>query len=221
MIGKEIHTKAFRDTKDFYLEVKPQSVVSPRLMGFAKKHAGQRILDLGCGTGGYAQALNQAGYRCTGIDVNDAYLAVAASLGVEVYPYTSPLPFADGAFETTLLFEVLEHVDDPAALLAEAKRVSRKNVLVTVPACDHTGELMGAGVIYEHFLEKDHINFFTQRSLEAAMRPHFTSVSITTGDELAPHRLFGKGVVRYALTALYKMQMLRALPTRLYAVGAV
>ena len=35
------------------------------------------------------------------------------------------LPFTDGSFDLVCLLEVLEHVDDPAAVLAEARRVCR------------------------------------------------------------------------------------------------
>jgi len=43
------------------------------------------------------------------------------------------LPFRDGAFELVLALEVLEHLPDPEAGLAELVRVSRRHVLVSVP----------------------------------------------------------------------------------------
>ena len=40
------------------------------------------------------------------------------------------LPYADGSFDTVMLVDVLHHDDDPAALLAEAQRVSRGIVVL-------------------------------------------------------------------------------------------
>jgi ubiquinone/menaquinone biosynthesis C-methylase UbiE len=43
------------------------------------------------------------------------------------------LPFADGAFDTVLLPEVLEHLHEPVAALAEAARVARRRVVASLP----------------------------------------------------------------------------------------
>src|SRR5262245_25367299 len=100
---------------------------------FAAEHAGPRILDLGCGYGAYSMALTQRGFACVGSDINLDYLQEAASSGLPVAAVDSCLPFADGSFDTVLLFEVIEHVSGAHDLLKEAFRVARKNVLVTVP----------------------------------------------------------------------------------------
>jgi SAM-dependent methyltransferase len=43
------------------------------------------------------------------------------------------LPFADGSFDTVILAEVLEHVDNPGLLIAEATRVARERVITSYP----------------------------------------------------------------------------------------
>ena len=43
------------------------------------------------------------------------------------------LPFEDGEFDLVLALEVLEHLEDPAAAVAEMRRVSARAVAVTVP----------------------------------------------------------------------------------------
>jgi len=99
------------------------------------------ILDVGCGEGVLAAAwARRPGVgRVVGVDVEDARLRAAwaapAPPGLELraIPPAPPLPFDDGAFDLVAAVEVLEHVADPDALLAELARVARRHVLVSVP----------------------------------------------------------------------------------------
>ena len=71
----------------------------------------------------------------TGLDLPDPALAspwrAGASSGCSVTSRASPSP--SGAFDLVLAIEVLEHVPDPAAGLAELARVSRGDLVVSVP----------------------------------------------------------------------------------------
>jgi SAM-dependent methyltransferase len=82
-------------------------------------------LDAGAGTGAYARRLEQP---TTWFDTGPVEAG-----GVRAT--TSTMPFAAGSIGTVLIRDVLEHVDDAAAL-AEAHRVLRPggHLLVTVPA---------------------------------------------------------------------------------------
>jgi len=54
-----------------------------------------------------------------------------------VVPYDGrTLPFADSAFDTVIVVDVLHHADDPARLLGEAARVTRGPILIK----DHTSD---------------------------------------------------------------------------------
>jgi len=88
------------------------------------------------------------------------------------------LKFPDDSFDTILLFEVLEHVNDPYMVLKESKRVARKNILITVPNCAQFNELRDSGLTYEHMLEKDHVNFFTKLNLENLISKEFKSFKV-------------------------------------------
>ena len=71
------------------------------------------------------------------------------------------------------LLEVLEHLEDPAALLREARRVARRNVLVTTPNC--TQSFGRVPVEFSHMLDVDHRQFFTQDSMTALLDEVFGS----------------------------------------------
>jgi 2-polyprenyl-6-hydroxyphenyl methylase/3-demethylubiquinone-9 3-methyltransferase len=86
---------------------------------------GGSLLDVGCG-GGLLAPHVPAGYRHVGVDLSESALAVAAAHGVEpVRADASALPFADGSFDVVVAGEVLEHVPDFRAVVAEALRVLR------------------------------------------------------------------------------------------------
>ena len=93
---------------------------------------GADVLDLGCFNGGRSVAWSER-YRLahlSGVDVAQVY-ADAASLFAETKDvaadfrvgYAESLPFSDGRFDAVLSFDVLEHVQDVAATLAECHRV--------------------------------------------------------------------------------------------------
>jgi 2-polyprenyl-6-hydroxyphenyl methylase/3-demethylubiquinone-9 3-methyltransferase len=98
--------------------------------------AGRDVLDLGCAGGFMAEALAERGARTTGIDpAADAIAAAqahAASHGRAIrydVGVGEALPYPDGAFDAVVCVDVLEHVRDLAAVLAEVARVLRPDGL--------------------------------------------------------------------------------------------
>jgi SAM-dependent methyltransferase len=109
--------------------------------------AGDRVLDLGCGTGELARALVAAGLRVAGCDISGQMLLRAArdpgdggcAGWVRLDPRWRRLPFASAAFDVVVVASVLEYVAEPAAVLGECARVVRPGgvVLCTVPDLRH------------------------------------------------------------------------------------
>jgi SAM-dependent methyltransferase len=90
-------------------------------------------LDCGCADGSYTAALAQRGADgVVGVDIDPdrvararrAHLAAAAPVGF-CCAASEALPFPIGSFDGVLMNEVLEHVGDEAATLAEIRRVLR------------------------------------------------------------------------------------------------
>ena len=84
---------------------------------------GTTLLDLGCGTGGFARAASDRGARVTGIDLDPAAVARAAAEvpeGVFVVGDAQEPP--SGQFDVVVAVQLLMHVADPVAVLAAAAR---------------------------------------------------------------------------------------------------
>lgn len=222
MIGEEIRARVLRNTPTHYAA--PRSNVEPyhRLLDFARANAGRTILDVGCATGGYAKALADAGFSVRATDINPEYVRLARERGVDAVLSDGKLPFADGAFDTVILFEVLEHVPDHAPLLREVRRVCRGNVLVTVPNCERVDELQTRGVMFEHFADMDHRHFFTADTLHALLEAHFPRVNVRRGDPLNPFGLCHGRWLRAIAGVAWRLRIVRPrFHFRLYAVAKV
>lgn len=87
------------------------------------------ILDLGCGSGLFAKALQQlpnVSLVC-GVDVIDY---CKTDIPFKQYSEGSTIPCEDNSFDITFIVEVLHHSDNAIHLLTEARRVTKKSIIV-------------------------------------------------------------------------------------------
>jgi len=100
-----------------------------------------RVLDVGTGPGPAAAAALARGARVTAVDASPemAALAAAACLQAAVEVAVLPeLPFPDGAFDTVVGNFVINHLGDPAAGLAELRRVLRPGGRIALTCWERT-----------------------------------------------------------------------------------
>jgi ubiquinone/menaquinone biosynthesis C-methylase UbiE len=93
----------------------------------AKIQPGERVLEVGCGTGHYLQVLAARGARVSGIDISRPMLAVTLAKKIPgaglARASAAALPFPDGAFDVVVAITVLEFLPDVGAAMAEMRRV--------------------------------------------------------------------------------------------------
>jgi ubiquinone/menaquinone biosynthesis C-methylase UbiE len=87
------------------------------------------ILDVGCGVGDFLNFKNNV----IGVDINEDCVNYCLKKGYNAYLMNiDKLPFPDNSFNTIVLDNVLEHIEDPANILKEIKRVLIPNGLLLI-----------------------------------------------------------------------------------------
>ncbi len=92
------------------------------------------ILDVGTGTGRFAQYLTDSGFNVLGIDVSLAMMAKAREKRLRnlVQADAHHLPFEDKAFDGAVMIHVLHLVRDWVQVVGEIGRVTRKVIVAEV-----------------------------------------------------------------------------------------
>lgn len=109
-----------------------------RFFGFVRSlcHSGMRVLDFGAGRGAWVHEdpspyrrhlrdLRTRGARVVAADVDEAVKENACSDEQVLLTEGGPLPFRDDEFDLVVSDFVFEHIDDPATVSAELRRVTK------------------------------------------------------------------------------------------------
>jgi SAM-dependent methyltransferase len=119
-------------------------LLSGQLADLASVHLGQRVLDVGCGTGALTSELvARLGSRgVVAVDPSESFVAAtrARNPGVDVRQAPAErLPFADKSFDAVLAQLVVHFMNDPVAGLTEMGRVTRRDGVIAACVWDHGG----------------------------------------------------------------------------------
>jgi SAM-dependent methyltransferase len=151
-------------------------------------------LEVGCGDGAVLCELRRRGFggRLEGLEIAPQAVAIArerAEIDAVALYDGERLPFGAGAFALGILSHVLEHVHDPAALLAEVARVCQA-VVVEVPLEDNISARRRRK--REHADEVGHLQRLSRPAMRAIVKDAGLRVAGELEDPLpgAVHRFF-------------------------------
>jgi len=126
------------------------------------------VLDIGCGRGLMLYGLARRGWRTVGVEMSEAASRHAREvLGLDVrVGDLAGCEFPSASFDVVTLFHVLEHLPDPDAALAEARRVITPDgrLLVEVPNFGSLQSQLTGGKGF-HLDAPRHLFHFTRAAL--------------------------------------------------------
>jgi 2-polyprenyl-3-methyl-5-hydroxy-6-metoxy-1,4-benzoquinol methylase len=133
--------------------------------------AGRNLLDVGCGAGWISNIWAQNGFQVTGLEPSLSRCNFAREkYGLNVVnEYVENTDF-DQCFDVSILRHVIEHFQDPGAVLRKIHQTLNREgvVMVIVPNIDSIGRYL-FGVNWEWVLPW-HCNFFNKCSLETLLK---------------------------------------------------
>lgn len=124
-----------------------------------------RVLDVGCGDGGFLAAMRRRGWEGWGVETSkDGFALAAARQGLKVFDKPLPecgLPAA--RFDAVTLWHSLEHMEAPAAVLLEARRLLKPGgtLFLAIPS-GSSWELALFKSRWFHLDLPRHLHFFTR-----------------------------------------------------------
>lgn len=181
-----------------------------------------RLLDVGCSSGALLLVARDMGFDPEGVEISPEASDAARRAGFRVHTgLLEEAGYADATFDAITLVELLEHLREPRALLAECRRILRPGgvVMATTPnGASWTAAVMGARWdVFSLQGMGGHVSFFNPGSLRLlADRAGFEVSRVETRQV----RLAEKGQVS---APVYRLAKLLAsaldMPSRLAGAG--
>ncbi|MGH9013424.1 MAG: class I SAM-dependent methyltransferase [Acidimicrobiia bacterium] len=143
-----------------------------------------KLLDVGCGRGAFGSFVRkQLGWEVHGVELIDDFVAEAAKRlhsAQAVAISEAPLPFPSDSFDLVFAGEIIEHLVDTDAFLAEIARVTQPGgtVIVTTPNLasfeNRLRILLGLYPIWVDYRAggEGHVRAYTPRVLKRQLRAH-------------------------------------------------
>jgi SAM-dependent methyltransferase len=130
--------------------------LAPLLVQFGGLSDGDRVLDVGCGTGSLTFTVPQIAKVAivTGIDLTDAYVEFSRSQNTDPRILfraadARALPFEDNSFDRAFSMLVLQFIPDAARAVAEMRRVVRPGGTVTASVWDSYGGMPHMRMVWD------------------------------------------------------------------------
>lgn len=143
---------------------------------------GKKLLDVGCGGGILTEAMARAGAHCTGLDAEAQAIETAKKHaqqeGLSIrYQCQALETFEENGFDIVTCMEMLEHVQQPALVIAHCKRVLKKDGLLFLSTINRNWKAYAAAIIAAEYVLKllpvqthDYKQFIKPSELAAILR---------------------------------------------------
>ncbi len=169
-------------------------------IAFVGLEDGERVLDVGCGTGNLTFALARASdlREVAAIDRSPAFVAAARQRNTDpritiAEGDACALPFPAGCFDRALALLVLHVVADPDLAVREMRRVVRPGGVVAAAVWDHLGGMPAMRMMWDTVAVLD--------GATQSLRRHYCSHPMTRAGEMR-ERFVAQGLLDVSETSL-------------------
>ncbi len=146
---------------------KNQKEYSAEILSYTRCRQMNRLLDIGCGTGGFLFNAKKSGWEGVGTEVSSHAAKEASEKGIEVHlGALKDLDFENGSFDLIRMGNVIEHINDPLGDILTCHRLLRAGgqlVLSTVNTDSFTYRLMKER--WRYIDPRYHIHLFTHKNI--------------------------------------------------------
>lgn len=152
-------------------------------MAFDKITAGQRVLEIGCGTGNFLDKLKkEKNVECVGLEFNETAIVQAKKKDLAVFNESIKVHASknEGVYDVICLFQVLEHVWDVRGFLMDSVHCLKKGGLLIVGVPNNNPYLFRHDRLHALNLPPHHAGLWNEESLRV-IADHF-SISIKSVD---------------------------------------
>jgi len=163
-------------------------------MRFVGRHGSPsgRSLDVGCAAGFFMAAARESGFEAHGLEISETIASHARErFGFDTIHIGTlqSAPYPPGHFDLITMWDVVEHVVDPVALLVKARELLRPGGLLVIETQDIDSRFARTlGPRWHHYKHEEHIYHFTPSTVRTLLaRAGFDVVKLT-------HRYGGKYV---------------------------
>jgi len=161
-----------------------------------------RLLDVGAGSGWLVEQMNRLGWRAEGLDFDPHSVASARARGLVFHQGGLPQQnFAEAEFDALTMSHCIEHVHDPLAWLAEARRILRPGGRLALATPNNSS--FGHATFGKSWFALDpprHLHLFNSASMAILMRRAgfgrfriFTSIRDANGTFIASRAIRATG----------------------------
>jgi len=139
----------------------------------AARTPGRRLLEVGCGAGFFLKAAERAGWTAEGIELSEeAWRFGTERLHVRIQRERADVaPVQAASFDVAAMFDVIEHLFDPRAVLAAAARalVPGGTLVITTPNINSASRYL-LGPHWAVLSPREHVYYFSENSLGGLLK---------------------------------------------------
>jgi len=173
---------------------------------------GRSLIDVGCARGVLSRRLVASGWEVVGVEPDSGDAAAARSQGINVVEQSAGefLASHPGSIDTIVFADSLEHMPDPAAVLALARNrlTPEGRIVISLPNVAHLTvrlELLAGSFRYRDrgILDRTHLRFFTRRTFlelldHCGLRPTMLEATPAPVEEALPRLRNSRSYARIA-----------------------